>query len=167
MHAEAYGWIAEALLRMPQLPNSVVEFGSKNINGTTRTLLPDTQYLGIDVAPGPCVDVVADAATFTPPFEPDVVICAEVLEHAEHADEIVKHALDIVKPGGYVILTCAGPRRTPHSGIDGAAVRPGEWYRGVPVTDIAEWVTAVGGLIIDAQNHPLRGDVYVMARRPM
>lgn len=165
MHVEAYAWIAAALQGLQELPATVVEFGAKNINGTVRTLLPEAEYVGVDIVPGPCVDIVADAADYLPPSAPDLVVCAETLEHAARADEIVRRAVQIVRPGGYVVLTCAGPARQPHSAVDGGPVRAGEYYRGVPIADIAQWVVEAGGEVVQTEDHPRRGDVYVLARR--
>lgn len=162
MHIEAFAWIGETLARLP-MPTDVLEIGARNINGTVRAWLPWARYIGVDLMPGPDVDVVADGADYQPLTPPDIVICAEVLEHSPRAQALVQHALAIVKPGGAVILTCAGPARAPHSAHDGGPLQPDEYYRGVSVEDITAWVHEVGGSVLDAQDHPSRGDVYVLA----
>ena len=48
--------------------NSVVEFGSLQINGTTRGFFHDSEYTGLDVAPGPGVGL--DPASVIPRRRP-------------------------------------------------------------------------------------------------
>lgn len=37
---------------------SVLEIGSLNINGTVREFFTNCNFTGIDIGPGPCVDIV-------------------------------------------------------------------------------------------------------------
>lgn len=166
MHDEAFDWIDDVVTGLPA-PAVVVEFGARNINGTARVMFPrDARYIGVDLVPGDGVDVVADAATYVPPEPADIVVCAEVLEHAPEAAQIVANAIRSTRPGGHVVITCAGPDRKPHSGLDGRALRDGEWYQGVALATLMEWIVAAGGDVVLAADCPDVGDVYALAERP-
>lgn len=167
MHAEAYGWIRSVLTRLPEMPASVVELGSRNINGTARDLFNGhTRYVGVDLTAGPGVDILSDAAAFAPVTPPDLVVCAETLEHAPNAAAIVTNAYTMVRPGGAVILTCASRQRAPHSAVDGATLRAGEHYAGLAAETLADWGRAAGALVREVQEHPDRGDSYVWLEKP-
>jgi hypothetical protein len=45
----------------------VFEVGSVNINGSIRSFFENSEYLGIDVAPGPGVDVVCQGQNYDGP----------------------------------------------------------------------------------------------------
>lgn len=109
----------------------VVELGSRNINGSPRWLFPNADYTGVDIEPGVGVDVVADGATFKPKRKADIVISAEVFEHAPSWRKIVTNAARCLKVGGRGVFTAAGPLREPHSAVDGGPLRAGEWYENV------------------------------------
>jgi SAM-dependent methyltransferase len=144
MHAEAFAYIAAHL---PADAARVLEFGSRNINGSVRVLLAGVDYVGVDIAEGPGADIVADAATVTVPGEPfDVVVCAEVFEHATDDDcaAMCANAWRHLRPGGTFIATMAGHGRHPHSQHDGGLPRPGEFYRNVSALDLDIWLFDAG-----------------------
>lgn len=112
-------------------PETVVEFGARDINGSPRYLFPYSKYVGLDLEPGQGVDVIADATTWTADREYDMVLCLEVLEHTPTWQELVGAAHRALRAGGILVLTAATDPREPHSAIDGAALRPGEWYENI------------------------------------
>lgn len=141
MHDAAFEYI-EAAVDTYGPWQSVAELGSRNINGSVRYLFHKAErYVGVDVVNGIDVDVVADAATWEPLTRFDCVVCAEVLEHTEAAPRIVANAARLLNPGGMFIMTCAGVGRTPHSAVDGLAVRAGEFYRNVAEHTLNDWLT--------------------------
>lgn len=109
----------------------VVEFGSKDVNGSTRKLFPCLPYTGVDLAEGPGVDVVADAAEYQPEEPAGVVVCTEAFEHCKDWGKLVENAHRILRPGGKLIVTCATGQREPHSAVDGKELRKGEHYANV------------------------------------
>lgn len=165
MHAAAFRAV-EKFLEGVAPPASVVEFGSKNINGSVRPLFRDAEYVGVDVVPGRGVDVVADAADFIPVVQPDCVISCEVLEHAENAQDIVTNAVDILSPGGMVIITCASDGRAPHSAVDGGPLREGEFYRNVPPQMLLLWLEMAGAECVKVLHDAGCGDAYAMGFKP-
>lgn len=132
MHVEALDFLRKITLAGP-----VVEFGSRNVNGSARDVFPGLEWIGVDIEDGPGVDVVCDAATYQPDRDPETVICCEVLEHAEHWQAIINNAAGMLScHGGTFVITCAGPGRQPHSAIDGGPLRSGEYYRNLAASDI-------------------------------
>ncbi len=89
---------------------NVIEFGSRNVNGSLRGIVEPyaERYLGVDIEPGPGVDWVC-AAEDSEASGWDLVICTEMLEHAEDwrgAVEAIKRA---ALPGGYLLVTTRSP----------------------------------------------------------
>jgi hypothetical protein len=123
---------------------SVIEIGSRNVNGTIRDLFPNATWIGLDRAPGPCVDVVGDAERYQPVEPVDVVICCEVLEHANNWRALIQCAASWLKPDGIFIMTCAGSGRKPHSAVDGGPLRPDEYYRNLPFDEISGAMQVAG-----------------------
>jgi hypothetical protein len=160
MHPEAFAYVASRVGGAGKC--RVLEFGSRNVNGTVRDLLPDADYTGVDIAPGPGVDHVGDAAEWTETGF-DLVICCEVLEHTSKGSEIVAAARRALgADGGTLIVTCATDPRAPHSAFDGGALKPNEFYRNVPLEMMRRWLADAGFQPVDEAVHP-RGDLYVTA----
>lgn len=130
----------------------VVEIGSRDINGTVRDLFPNAQYTGLDVVDGKGVDVIADAATWKPKRKADLVVCCEVLEHAENWAGIVANAANMLRKGGRLVVTCAGPGRKEHSAVDGGSLRDGEYYANVTTDDLAEVMEAAGFVDVEVET---------------
>lgn len=121
MHPEAMNHIKESLERIVRdKPICVLEIGSRDVGGGTPRDLIEASWVGLDVSPGGNVDVVADGATWGTENSFDVVICAEVFEHAESWRDIVENAYRVLQHGGMFIGTAAGEGRIPHSAVNGA-----------------------------------------------
>lgn len=167
MHAEAYAAVAQMVMLIPEVPARVIEVGSANVNGSIRDLFGGCQaYLGLDRRPGRDVDLVADAWTWHPADPVEAVVCCEVLEHVPDGAMLARRLLSWLVPGGHLLLTWATPSRPPH-GIDGDAVGPGEWYRGIPLTEVVEALETGQADIIWAVEDPAIGDAYLLACRPV
>ena len=166
MHREAYLFIEDAVTRrMPALglkATAVLEIGSRVINGSPRPLFRGANYWGTDCAPGLGVDAVVDGETVIPPFPVDVVVCAEVLEHAMNWRGIVINAHDVLSPGGVMILTMATDNRSAHSAVHGGALVGGEYYGNVNPDDMADLVSKFFDEVT-LEVHRDRGDLYVFA----
>lgn len=87
----------------------VLEVGSYNVNGSVRSIiepLGPASYLGIDMRDGPAVDLVCDISQRPAPggfF--DVVVCAEMLEHANDWRACICNMRGSLAPGGVLLLT--------------------------------------------------------------
>ena len=101
----------------------VLEIGSLNINGTVRDFFEDCDYVGIDVGPGPGVDVVCQGQKYSAPNDSqDVCISAECFEHNPYWVATFQNMFRMCRPGGLVIMTCASTGRGEHGT---PATRPG------------------------------------------
>lgn len=138
MHDAAYRYVAGVVAG--QLYARVVEVGGRAVNGSVRDLVSAGDYISIDLEDGPEVDVVGDCRDWEPPWPASLVVCCEVLEHAPEAREVVDSCIRFLKPGGRLILTCAGPGRAPHSGHDGGPVQANEWYENIDPADLEKWL---------------------------
>lgn len=92
---------------------SVVEMGSLNINGTVRDFFDASYYLGVDVGPGPDVDLVAQGQDVDLPDDHfDVAISAECFEHNPEWAATFANMHRLAR--SYVIFTCASKGRPEH-----------------------------------------------------
>lgn len=165
MHAEAWSWVAQCVNTLTFIPGTVVELGSRNVNGGVRDLFPLAAYTGVDAMEGPGVDVVANAADYVHQMPADVVVTTEMLEHTPHGAEIIRRCAENLRPGGVLILTAAGPGRAPHSAIDENPIRPEEHYGNVGPDELSEWLAAAGftSWDIDIRQNP--ADIRAIAVR--
>jgi hypothetical protein len=163
LHAEALAWVE--LYRTDE-PVSVLDIGGRNINGTPRPLFPNAAvYTVLDIAPGDGVDIVADAAEWSPDRRYDVVVCCEVFEHTNVWPAILRTAYKALDDGGVLIATMAGPGRAPHSAVDGGPhLYDGEHYGNVEPADLETALAAAGfgGFVVDEQteSHDVRAVAY-------
>lgn len=167
MHQQVADWVAaEAVLDTGRCPSpSVLEIGSLDINGSVRAAFPHAaSYHGVDLVAGPGVDEVADAADWRPPRAYDVVVCAEVLEHAPRWEAVLRTCWDALAPGGLLLMTCATEGRAPHSAIDGLEVRPDEHYGNVPPGDVVALLRRLGADRWSIEVATGRGDLYLACR---
>jgi len=167
MHEQAMSWVAQ--FRTGE-DLAVLDIGGRDLNGSTRILFPNANpYHVLDVLPGAGVDFVADAADWRPEREYDLVVTTETFEHAKRWREIIATARRALRPGGWLVFTCAGPGRPPHSGV--AAVwelSPGEWYANVSPEEIRAELQDQGWIDIEAHQLGLdtRGKAVKPAWRP-
>lgn len=88
----------------------VLEVGSYNFNGSVRQVLEPlkpAQYLGVDVTPGPGVDLVVAPEDDLPGADGgwDLVISTEMLEHAPDWRRALDGLKRAVRAGGALVLT--------------------------------------------------------------
>jgi len=144
---------------------TVIEIGSRDINGSIREHFPGAYWLGLDLHPGPCVDVVCDAMQFVPGKPVDLVVCCEVFEHVKEWPDIIARTYSWISPGGRILITAAGPDREPHSAIDGGELRPGEHYENLTEDRLAEELHFAGFDQIETSGNEYWRDVYAVAAR--
>lgn len=140
----------------------VLELGSRDVNGSIRSLFSGAFYWGIDIRPGPGVDEVADAATWRTDEPFDIVVCTEVFEHTPTWPALIETAALALRPKGRLIATMATLGRPPHSAIDENPIRPEEWYGNVDpvalVTEVEQWFNE---WVVDRRGEP--ADLRVVA----
>jgi len=117
MHFEAIDFLARMRLAHEPLftRTKVIEAGSLDINGSARHFFIDpVEYVGVDWQKGKGVDVVSKFHEYRGRGNFDVAISTEMLEHDPHWVESVRRMAELVRIGGSVLITCAGPGRAPH-----------------------------------------------------
>jgi SAM-dependent methyltransferase len=93
----------------------VLEVGSWDVTGTVRECFQSCDYLGVDVAAGNCVNMVASGETLALPTGSfDVVISCECFEHNPFWLETFLNMARMLRPGGLFVFTCAGIGRGEH-----------------------------------------------------
>lgn len=83
--------------------------GARDVNGNPRGFFAGAElYIGVDVVPGPNVDMICSAHDLLHKFEPgsfDTVICCEMLEHDTEPWVSVQNFHELLKCGGHMIIT--------------------------------------------------------------
>ena len=93
----------------------VLDIGSFDVNGNESFLFEDSQFTGLDIGPGPGVDVVCPAQDYGAPDESyDTVISCECWEHNPYYAESIRNAIRMTKKGGLFLFTCATTGRPVH-----------------------------------------------------
>lgn len=167
MHREAYTYTRDALARIGGVDGRrILEIGSVNINGSARDLCAAAaHYWGIDLVAGPGVDEIADATVYNGYGRYDLVICNEVLEHLEAWPAILEGAARALRPGGYLILTCAGTGRKPHSADGSEHPHEGEHYLNISLNALADELMTSGFDLINLDYCYPPGDARCIARK--
>lgn len=165
MHTEAY----EGLTAMVALsgidttqPWIALDMGGADYNGTGRDILPNAQWTGLDLRPGKGVDIVADAATWAPDREYDIVVTTELLEHTAVWRECLATARTALRSGGHLFVTCASTGRPAH-GHDGLELAEGEHYGNIESGELRITLSALFDEFTVRYAY-LPGDVYAWAR---
>lgn len=156
--------------RFPQffIDKRVLEIGSRNINGSVRTLFADCHYTGIDAVDGKGVDIVALGHEYeAEPASFDVVCSTETLEHDPHAKDTVHHMRNLLRPGGLMFITCATGSRPEH-GTRRTGKRYGpdaDHYRNISAGELLEWSGATEDRLVEIHIEVNVGiqDIYMWA----
>ncbi len=192
MHPEAHRGIRDMIVdsRVDLLKHEdystgpmALDIGGADVNGSARPLFaPNTTWIGMDIASGPGVDVVADATTWRgelpeyrsakrgarfnlPAF--DLVLCTEVFEHVEKWPLVLDTIHEALMPGGHAFLSFASEGRRPHGARGEHDVPEGEWYRNVSRSEFRQALLRTAdqwsdfGCVYNANP----GDIYAWLRR--
>lgn len=93
----------------------VLDVGSLDINGSNKDLFEESDYAGLDIGPGPNVDIVSLAHEYQAPDESyDVIISTECFEHDMHWEKSLVNIIRMLKVGGLFVFTCASDGRPEH-----------------------------------------------------
>lgn len=99
------------IARVIRPKKKVLEVGSRQEKNQQeiaqlRGFFEEKEYIGIDMRPGPGVDIVVNAEKLPfPDNHFDVVLCLEVLEHAEKPWMLAEEILRVVKKDGVVMVS--------------------------------------------------------------
>lgn len=176
MHAECEDFLHSTAALTDWWNADVVEVGALDVNGAARRIIastfispPSWKWTGVDRVAGPGVDLVGDfveiARVHAWRDTWDVVVCTEVLEHDSEWRILVNVMLAVLRPGGTLILTCAGTGRPPHA-ADGSpdGPHPGEYYGNVSLADVLNVIGARAQIVTASECRP-PGDTRLIARK--
>lgn len=148
-HPEQRRWCLQLKERVPQFFKNckVIDFGSLDINGNNKVLFENCDYTGVDIGPGPNVDIICVCHEFPGIELYDVVCSTEMFEHDMYWESSLKRMYQLTKRKGLLFFTC----KSTGSGEHGTANRePGsspwtslrpEWknyYRNVSHDDVVQ-----------------------------
>lgn len=167
MHESVGQFLAQCAATVPFADASVVEVGAYNVNGRARDHVPATwhAWVGVDLVDGPDVALVGDAAVILREFagEFDIAVCTEVLEHAPDWRGLIDSLVGALRPGGWLIVTCAGTGRAPHAADGSGPPHPGEHYENVSAHDLVLHLIDRDAAALDWTDRD--GDTRVLARK--
>jgi SAM-dependent methyltransferase len=165
-HPQQQRFVARAAALLP-IEGPLLEIGSLDVNGSVRQCLPGAEpYVGIDLAPGRGVDVVASGHDFGRDASFATVVTTECLEHDPGWRTTLANIVRVLRPGGALLLTCATTGRHEHGTTrTSPAMSPStnDHYRNLTAEDV---VGALEGMRIDLVATCWSSfDLYVVARK--
>jgi hypothetical protein len=122
--------------------SSVLDCGSLDINGSNRYLFENCTYIGIDISSGKNVDNVCLIHKYKSDIKFDVIISTETLEHDMYYKLSLSNIIQLLKPNGLIIITCATTGRIEHGT---KSLHPGT----SPTSQIPGWEYYYHNLTID------------------
>jgi SAM-dependent methyltransferase len=119
MHEELIDFFLYVRSRVPDFfvdGVEVLDVGSGDVNGTNRPFFDNTcVYKGNDAFPGRNVDLVyktTELPYYSPSF--DVIISSECFQHDPEWKESLQKIVQILRPGGLFLFSCATTGRPEH-----------------------------------------------------
>lgn len=164
MHESVLQWVGETLMSADIAGRSVLEVGSYDVNGSVRPTvlaLEPASYTGVDQSAGPGVDQVVSAVDLVAKFGAgsfDVVISTEMLEHVEDWRPIVAEMVNVLAPGGLLVLTTRSPGFPYHP-------YPVDTWR-YTVDGMGQILAAAGLVARELVSDPQAPGVFAIARKP-
>ena len=116
-HKEQIDYVNRIKNKFPEFfyNKKVLGVGTFDVCGTEEAYFDDCDYAGLDLGPGPGVDIVCPAQDYdSPDGSYDTVISCECWEHNTYYKESIQNAVRILKSGGLFVFTCATTGRPVH-----------------------------------------------------
>ena len=108
MNAATMELMRRMLKRVAWTEANVLDVGALDVNGTYRGLVERRGwwYMGLDIVPGPNVDIVSEDPLHypIPDGEYDIVISGSTIEHVTAFWEWVPELVRVLRPGGFLAL---------------------------------------------------------------
>lgn len=162
MTPEILAWGLNVVDRYNLAGTATVELGAYNVNGTLRQFLETegSRYVGVDQFPGPGVDHVGRVADLPDTWHGDfqTVVCTEMLEHDLTFWISLSKALNLLSPGGMLLLSTCGNGFPRHD-------YPADYYR-FSTDALAALLQWVGFEVLDTAELQGQPTVTAVARKP-
>jgi SAM-dependent methyltransferase len=116
-HKEQWEFCNSVKQKFPKYFNNVkvLDIGSYDVNGNESFLFENSEFIGLDIGPGPGVDVVCPAQDYdAPSCSFDTIISCECWEHNPFYIESILNAIRLLKHNGLFLFTCATTGRPVH-----------------------------------------------------
>jgi SAM-dependent methyltransferase len=116
-HKEQINYVNRVKFLLPQYFNNkkVLGIGTFNVCGTENEYFENCDFQGLDLGPGPGVDIVCPAQDYDAPSNTfDTIISCECFEHNPYYKETIINAIRMLKSGGLFLFTCATTGRPIH-----------------------------------------------------
>jgi hypothetical protein len=163
MHQSVMQFVQRVVMQYDLQYASVIEVGSRNVNGSARKLFSKNRYVGIDIVDGNDVDFVSDAHDMGRWYGDcfDVGLCLEMLEHDDAPWLTMYEMAECVDADGYLILTCRG---FDERGCFDLHDFPGDHYR-FSVSGVRRLLELTGWHPIHIGQDPEHPGVFAVASR--
>ena len=139
--------------------STIIDLGACNVNGTLRHVSPNGAcYIGLDMAPGPGVDVVVKPNTALPLASEsvDIVVSSSTFEHDTFFWQTFVEMARIIKPAGIIYINA--PSNGPYHSY------PVDHWRFYPDCGkaLADWAKSNGQeiVLIESFVAERKGDVW-------
>jgi len=117
----------------------VVDMGSYNVNGSFKSLFSGA-YIGVDIRPGPGVDVIIGVDDLTTIGKFDVLVSGNTLEHVEDVGVFMSNCNLLLDVGGLmcIVVPSSGPMHDYPN-----------WYRNYTECDLLSYLGPNGFEVLD------------------
>ncbi len=158
MHASVDEWVGGVVAHEGLAGRHTLEVGSYDVNGSVRHHFQGC-YTGLDIVPGPGVDVVYDGLSI--PFDRGtfpVVVSTEMLEHCRSFWQVCAEMVRVLAYQGTLIVTARGNTFALHNEPDRWRFMPGalsEVFEDLGLDDIEELpdTLAPGVFVVAHRGH--------------
>jgi hypothetical protein len=160
MHNSVQVWVRNVISDDNITGKDVLDVGGRDVNGTVRPYIESLNprsYIAVDMRPGPGVDLVCNAADLDE--HADVIICTEMLEHAEQWHAALTGMVNCIRPGGTLLITTRSPGFAKHD-------HPGDYWRfTLPI--MRDALDCCGMNIVRLEDDPEAPGIFALATRPV
>lgn len=116
-HKEQISYVNEVKNNFPNYfkNKKVLGIGTFDVCGTEDQFFDECDYSGLDLGPGPGVNIVCPAQDYNAPDQTyDTIISCECFEHNPYYKETIQNAVRLLKSNGMFLFTCATTGRAVH-----------------------------------------------------
>jgi len=168
MHDTAFAIGASFFQVYVRAPCTILEIGAMNVNGSLRDAAPDAvTYIGLDLEPGPGVDLVTAPGAALPLRDGavDVTIASSVFEHDRQFWRTFTDMCRVTRPGGYIYINAPSNGQVHSFPLDCWRFYPDAGIALEQLTTGQPWSTRlVESFIADRQEHGWNDFVAVFRR---